>query len=711
MVRKPFKYKTLIWDLETDGLLQELTRVHILVIIESETGRKWVFRRNRREDTILDGIAMLNDAEMIVGHSIVGFDMPALWKVYGDAFDPRGKVRDTVVMSRMCMADVKEKDIKLWKRGELEGRYIGSHELAAWGQRLNFQKDDYSKRKAAELKERYPEKSKEEINRLVWRTWNQEMEDYGVIDVEVTDLLWKKILRYDWPEAAVVLEHQIHALMERVTENGFPFDLEAAAKLETELRTQFDEKTRTTKEHFAFWHAPAKWHKNDPREELGEDRSRAWWGEVAIPARTTKFTKPDKNGLMKADRLEGAAYCPIKTINFNPNSRVQIVNRLEKVYGWEPQEFTDPSKQHPKGQAKVNDEILRDLGKTAPIAIDLAELFYLNKRLGQLVDGPAGWIGKAQERGDSCIHGRINVGGTVTNRASHSGPNIAQVPKVQFRKLPLLDADGNPVFDDEGKPVLQPKKTMMKGRAGEHGYDCRNLFTVRPGFILLGADQSGIELRCLSHYMHKHDEGAYGKLCVESDPHDLHMEVLELNSRDTAKTWVYAWLYGAADYKLGITLDPDLAFKPVQAKALGAESRRRITTRIPALGAVAAEVQREARKGFVVALDGRRLYVRHMHAALNTKLQGAGATVAKMWCVRFEILMEEAGLVHGWDGDFAVLAWIHDEQQVAVRDDPRIKTIAEKCMRQAAKEAGDILQFKLPVDIDCKWGYTWAQTH
>ncbi len=202
--------RTLIWDIETDGLLHQLTRVHLITIIDYHTKQGFVFRRNAHEDTILDGIRMLNEADIIVGHNIVGFDMPALWKVYGDAFNPKGKVRDTVVMTRMVFADVKDRDFRMWRQGKLEGKYIGSHELAAWGQRLGYPKDDYAKRKKIELKERYPDLPKEEIDRLVWAHWSQELEDYALIDTEVTDALWERITKFEWSQEAIILEHQIH---------------------------------------------------------------------------------------------------------------------------------------------------------------------------------------------------------------------------------------------------------------------------------------------------------------------------------------------------------------------------------------------------------------------------------------------------------------------------------------------------------------------
>lgn len=745
-LKNTFKYKTLIWDIETDGLLNQLTRVHILVIKEFESGQRWVFHRNRREDTILEGVRMLNDAECIVGHNIIGFDMEALWKIFGDEFNPRGKVRDTLVMTRMLFADEKERDIRRWKRGQLEGKYIGSHELAAWGQRLGYPKDDYTKRKKEELREKFPDLSKTEIDRLVWATWSQDMEDYAVIDVEVTDALWAKIVEVEWSEEAVVLEHRVHDLMERVTRNGFPFDMQAASALENALREECETRTQKAIDHFGMWWVPAKWYKGRPREDFGEDKSRDWWGEVTVPKRSVTYKDP-----AKADRMEGCGFCPIKLKEFNPNSRPMIIDRLQKIYGWEPQEFTE------KGTPKVDDEVLRDLAATQEIWIadDLAEVFYLKKRLGQLIDGKAGWIGKALEQGDQKIHPRIIVGGTVTNRASHSGPNIAQVPRVVFKKLPqfvekdvsyrmrngrlefgiegpngvfdtnltpllgpdgkqiigvpVYDTDGSFVLDEEGK--VKTKKTLMKGRAGDHGYECRQLFKVPDDWILMGSDQKGIELRCLGHYMAEFDDGEYGRLCVESDPHDLHQAVMELDSRDVAKTFIYATIYGAGPYKQGITIDATLANKPAQAKALGAEMNRRIMTRIPALGALVKNIQREAKRGYVTALDGRRLFVRKAHAALNTKLQGAGATISKKWCVLFEEYMEDAGLNHGWNGDFAILAWVHDELQVALRDEPKVREIAEECIKRAARDAGKSFDFCLPVDVDVKFGRNWAETH
>lgn len=806
--------KHYLFDIETTGLLPYLaehrgddvkSRVHILAIRDLNTRQTFVFRKNKRQDTIARGIAMLNEADLLVGHNIVGFDVPALELLYPEVCDFKAVFRDTLVLSKVFFADEKERDFRRWKRGELDGKEIGRHGLESWGQRLGMHKGDYSKTKADEIKSQFPGLDKEEVIRLVWSAWNQEMEDYCVQDLNVNENLWALMAAnpHRHSDQAIILEHRIHNLMEQVTNNGFPFKVDEARQLEEELRAVVTEKEAYCIEHFGEWWVPSKWKTVGkeytaevideetgkplidaetgkivktkvmyrPRPEHGEDNSRNNWGDIVVPKKTMKF-KPESG---KADKEAGCAYCPVELKEFNPGSRPQIIDRLMKVYDWEPEEKTEA------GGWAVNDEILRDLAHTIDICDDLAELFYYNKRLGQLVDGKNGWIGKSMERGDGRIHPRFNVGGTVTNRASHSDPNIAQVPRVVFKKLkqwlepgvefgfrsgkitygiwredengaryfdekltPLLGPDGKQVegvpvrpkkdeetfdetgvllpgyaqlegaegvfcLDDEGK--VKTKKTMMKGRQGDHGWDSRNLFYVPEGWVMMGADQKGIELRALGHFMAEFDKGEYGRLVVESDPHDLHTAALELNSRDTAKTFIYALIYGAQDFKLGTVIDPALALKPQEAKRVGAEMRGRLMRRIPALGAVVKNIQKQARSGKLDALDGRKLYVRAQHAALNTLLQGAGATIAKQWCVNFAEYCEEDGLVHGWDGDFAILAWIHDELQVAVRDDPRIIEICERNIKAAAYDAGMIFDFRLPVDVDVKFGMRWSDTH
>lgn len=816
----------LLFDIETTGLLPYLrkhvgddqkSRIHILAIKDLDSGQVHVFRKNKRMDNIARGIELLNQADLIVGHNIIDYDLQVLELLYPHLCNFQGIIRDTLVLSRVFFADEKDRDFKRWRRGEMDGGLIGGHGLEAWGQRLQLYKGDFAKAKYEELKAKHPELAKtsegrQELKQMVWAEWTQDMEDYCLQDLVVNEALWHMIVANPRKHSddAIRLEHRIHSLMVDVTNNGFPFDVATARVMETELRQVVEVKQAAAIEHFGSWWVPSKWKtvgkeysadvtdddgnivkdengkalkykaEFSPRAEFGEQipdvdetgaikPPRLNWGEVINPKKTIRF----KPGTGKVDREAGCPFCPVELKEFNPGSREQIIDRLTKVYGWVPQEFTETNK------PAVNDEVLRGLAVEIPICEELAELFYYNKRLGQLVDGKNGWIGKSQENGDDKIHPRFNVGGAVTNRATHSDPNIAQVPRVVSKSVlqwietdiqygfvngevtywtvrtdkdgtpyqcdqltPLIGPDGkqvkgvpvrakkehafnekgelNPgycllegregayVLDEDGK--LKTKKQVMYGRAGDHGADCRRLFIVPEGWVLMGADQAGIELRALAHFMAEFDNGEYGVIVLSGDPHQYNADAIEV-SRDTAKTVIYALVYGAQDYKLGITVNPMLFNKPQEAKRVGAEIRKRLMTRIPALGQVIKAVQREAKTGMLEALDGRKLFVRAQHAALNTLLQGAGATIAKQWCVNFAEYCEEDGLVHGWNGDFAILAWVHDELQVAVRDDPEVIAICQKNIADAAYDAGQQFGFRLPVDVDVKFGKNWMETH
>ena len=138
----------------------------------------------------------------------------------------------------------------------------------------------------------------------------------------------------------------------------------------------------------------------------------------------------------------------------------------------------------------------------------------LNKRLGQLATGKQAWL-KLSESGK--LHGRVNHMGAVTSRCTHANPNMAQVPSV----------------------------------SAPYGNECRSLFTVPDNFHLLGADASGLELRCLAHYMARFDNGAYGREILEGDIHTANQEAAGLPTRNNAKTFIYGFLYGAGDEKIG----------------------------------------------------------------------------------------------------------------------------------------------------------------
>ena len=720
-----------IFDIEGDGLLDTVSKVHCIVIGCPDTGRKFRFRNNGEENTIPQALDMLRRAKMTVAHNGIEYDYPALEIVYPD-FYLEGIIRDTLTLSRMCFSDIKEDDMRRWRRDKFNkakeedqkfpGKLIGGQGLEAWGWRLGHHKGDYSKvreaealeiwaeaeaeleqavRDCGELVSPYPGEDRDErarellfedpqgnvyaefkgeweefLRHHTWGVWNQAMEDYCDNDVDVTIALWKKIQAENWDEHSVRVEHRIHDLMFRQQQAGFHFNVEKAKELVGGLRVEHEKLTEHAVKHFGVWYAPAKKHKGDPRARYGEDSSRKVWAEVTVPKKTIKYKDPKRG-----DRHEGVPFCPIKKKEFNPNSRQQISDRLQTIYEWEPEEFTET------GQPSVNKDVLKGLSDKIPICKDLASIFYYSKHIGTIETGPTAWL-KMERNGK--IHHRCNVGGTVSGRASHSSPNL-NVKKVKSGKR------------ENGE------KYIKLGLEGEHGFECRSLFYVPEHWgVLIGADLSGIEFRCLAEMCAEFDGGALIKVLLEDDIHTLNQEAAGLSSRDQAKKFIYVFIYGGGDPKLGSIVAPD-ADEETQRK-LGAELRARFLKKMPALDRVIRKIKKQVRKqGYLFGLDGRKLFARSDHSALNLQLQSNGALIAKVWCLIVEQMLEEEGLEWGWDKDFVFQAWIHDEVQIAARPDCA-KLVAEIC-EEAAVETGVYFGFQCPIAAEAQIGRNWAETH
>ncbi|MDW9491752.1 DNA polymerase [Sinorhizobium meliloti] len=724
-------YQTLIFDVETDGLLHQMTTMHVLSIREFETGERWTFRRNAEEDTLEDGIAMLEDAACVVGHNIMQFDLEAIRLLWPDfKLHPECIIHDTLVSSRLIFTDQKDKDFRLWRKGKLPGQLIGTDKLEAWGYRLGLQKGDYADEMEARAKEQGIT-DKEEIRHFVWGSWNIEMEEYCDLDVDVTTALYKQIHILDYPEFPIEFEHDAHSMAIMIEENGWPFDVKRAERLADEIQAESEELEALAIEHFGYWFGPAKKRQvrylyDDPdginkkkqylppRPEFGEDDSRAIWAEITVPKATRKFKEIWRVNPKTGERSfnnnveEGAPFCAVEKKEFKPTSRHHIIDRFTIVYNWEPIDFTE------KGNPEVSDDVLRGLVGRIPMAEELAEVFYLSKRLGQIKTGANSWLNKVED--DGAIHHRLNVGGTVSGRCSHSNPNVAQVPKVV--SVPVLGKDGDfnkKVLGPDGEPISDcfnadgtvRKSVILKGRMGRHGWDCRRLFYVPKGWVLVGCDLSGIELRCLASLAKPYDDGFLVNQILEGDIHTANMEAAGLANRDQAKTFIYALVYGAGDVKIGSIVAPLAGVE--EQRAIGKRLKAQFFERLPGLAAAVKFIQKQARKGFVEGLDGRRLIVRAQHAALNLRLQSDGAVIAKKWMLNADDHFLEEGLRHGWDGDYAFLGFIHDELQVAVRTE--LVDFAKQNLIASARESGEFFNFGMVVEAEAKHGINWAETH
>lgn len=200
----------------------------------------------------------------------------------------------------------------------------------------------------------------------------------------------------------------------------------------------------------------------------------------------------------KLGYVKDAPVTKVKLTEFNPGSRDHISIRLRSMRGWKPEEFTND------GKPRVDDAILGQL--PYPEAKLLARYMMLNKRIGQIAEGDQAWL-KVQR--DGVLYGSVITNGAVTGRMTHAHPNLAQVPAVY----------------------------------SPYGGECRALFKPRKGMVLVGADASALELRCLAGYMASYDNGAYIKVVVDgkkedgTEIHTVNRKALGIDSRDDAKTW------------------------------------------------------------------------------------------------------------------------------------------------------------------------------
>lgn len=440
-----------------------------------------------------------------------------------------------------------------------------------------------------------------------WDKFTHEMYEYNKQDVVVTLKLFQKLMAKGYPIKAIQLEHDIAWVMAKQERNGFVFDKDQATKLYSELAGK--------------------------RQVLYENlvsKGGSWT--------VYKGDKIYKRDNAKRGIKAGVPYPQYEEVTFNPNSRQHIAKVLMDR-GWEPTEMT------PTGAPKVDEETLKT-AKGIDLTGDILEYLLINKRIAQLAEGDNAWLKlmKDDPDGYTRIHGSVNPNGAVTGRATHAYPNVAQVPA---------------------------------GRS-PYGEECRSLFRVPTGWYEAGIDASGLELRCFAHFLYPYDHGEYVNEILNGDIHTHNQKMAGLPTRDQAKTMIYCMMYGGGDGKLGEVINgtakdgkalKERFFNAVPAyKELCSDIERTLITASEWVGGVNKVTWRKrvhpdnsnlSITHSILGLDRRVVYVRSPHSALNTLLQSAGALICKKWVCLVEENMRKAGYKHGWDGDFAMMAWVH----------------------------------------------------
>jgi DNA polymerase I len=615
---------TLYFDIETNGIedfttLSDLKQVHCLSVYNPQQKRMVTFDGKG----IPEGLRCMDEAGYLCGHNVVGFDLPALKKLYN--YTPKPRILDTAITSRVMHSDLRGMDMQ---RKDFPKEFWGSHSLNAWGHRMG----GISKIAYEGNFERY----------------DDDMKKYCERDVLVTYTLAQYLKALEPDVRMLSIEHGFAHVIRKQELRGFCFDEARAMSFIshlTQLRAEVKDKLQVM---------------FPPRVE--EMRTPKGWsltldGDVTIEAETKgKLKEMLKDMDMKQALVHQSVKLDNKTkaIPFNPGSRDQIAARLVDL-GWEPTERT------PDGRIKIDESVLKKINH--PAAKLLLEYLTVSKRLGQVAEGENGWM-RVVKKGR--IHGKVNTNGAVTGRCTHSLPNLAQVPAVR----------------------------------ATHGKTCRELFKAGDGYDLVGVDASGLELRCLAHYLAIYDRGAYAKNLIQDDIHTVNQKAAGLETRDQAKTFIYAFLYGAGDAKIGDIVGGS-------AKQ-GAVLKKRFLAQLPALARLKKGVEEKVKRGgFLTGIDGRILPIRSEHSALNMLLQSAGAVVMKQALIKLHRDLTILGWNHG--REYAFVANVHDEFQAEVL--PEKADLYGKMAVEAIRYAGDSLGFNCPLDGEYKVGRNWAETH
>jgi DNA polymerase-1 len=385
--------RTLFFDIETNALedftnLTDLHTVHCLSVYDPMVPKMVTFAG----DSIHRGLTALAEADRIVGHNVIKFDIPALKKLYGFS-PPLVKVVDTLVLSRCIFSDLRNED---FGRNNFDPKLVGSHSLKAWGHRMG---------KATKLT--YGEEDG------AFDHYNDEMKKYCERDCIVTQLLYDYLIKQEPSNQMIAIEHWFAFIISQQERNGFSFDLDKADKLTaklTSIRAELkDELQQMVAPKVEEMKSPAGWTLKIESEDQVEILS----AETKVKLKEQLKARGLKQALLKEAKKQGNKQ---KTTLFNPGSRQQIASALADL-GYELPKEPDAT------TPKVDEAVLKKIDH--PIAAKLLDYLLVQKRLGQLAEGEQAWL-KLAKKGR--IHGSVNTNGAVTGRCTHSNPNVAQVP-------------------------------------------------------------------------------------------------------------------------------------------------------------------------------------------------------------------------------------------------------------------------------------------
>lgn len=654
--------RTVILDAETDGL--QPTLVHCIVCIDINTNEVFQFVQ---EDCYSKFKEFIKEVGTLIGHNVIAYDIPLVLKNLLGIDWKIENTEDTFVMSSLSYSDRYIKDVKTY--GEFGGKLTDQ-------QRIILRKKPHSLEAFGIRCGRY----KPEIQD--WSTYTPEMLNRCTEDCQI-NLLTYKMLREElkgFSEFSIRLEHRVADIIAEQVLNGVYIDSKVAIDMYEVCKAKADIlREEITRE------IPPRVVKIDVDCVPRVKSTKVWTGEYKISETTGRKVKiydtineistHTKHYTYITDNGKTSLVGPFSVIKlepFNPDSPDQRLEVLEKA-GWKPINFNKPTPKMIKegieqGNPLTTDEDNLDtIPPTAPQGIKKLGLYLMYTNRYKLVEQ---WMALRDSKG--YVHGYVNSCGTPTGRMRHNNPNLANIVSVESQ---------------DGKPLL--------GEAGKFGFECRNCFSVedKEKYELVGCDAASLEIRMLAHYMNDFE---FTNEVLNGDIYVKIQKSLGLPTRRMAKAVLLAFIYGAGAAKLGrIIGGTDRQGSLLKGKLLDA---------FPALKTLIHTVTKQAKlRGRLDGLDGRRLWVRKEHAALNLLLQSAGAIVMKRALVTAYKEINSKGL------DCKFVLNVHDEIQCEVLKE-HSKDVGEILVRSIV-EAGEF--FNMNIKLGGQWskGSSWSLTH
>ena len=511
----------------------------------------------------------------------------------------------------------------------------GGHSLAAWGKRIGFPKTEFND----------------------FTRYTPEMEEYCINDTKLGKKVFLQlVLRMrdvGFTERGIELEHRSWALIKQQQRNGFAFDIKEAHILYSKLREVEDELTTSIRK---AWPATLEFKQNYKKAKKKDG----------------SYTKDYLRHIEQYPKVvlrNDESYDVYEYVEFNIGSPPQRVEKLLEL-GWRnlPDEVTKGGAPSPTKKGQLVPSLVEFCETSGKEEIKLiANWIEVNARATMINT----WI-EAYNDSTGCIHGTLWLANTL--RYTHSKPNTANAPGVR------TDSDGHPLL----------------GRAGAWSYEARSLWRSREPNTrcMVGVDAKGIQLRVLAHYLNNPE---FIKEVVDGDPHSYNQEIGGFRTRSIAKTFIYAFLLGAGDAKVGQIIGG--------SQTDGKRTKSRFINNFPGLGNLLANLQRQVeRAGRIVLCDGTPIIVRSPHTRLGYLLQGDENRIMKQAAV---LTFKE---INRRKLDVLKVGDIHDEWQNDVLRGHAEEFAFEVCPFAFA-EAGKSFKYRLPIECDGKIGDSWAATH